>query len=554
MRKRIIYIVLWAFVAVILQGCQRTELIETYEEVKEKTQQAVPLSFEPYTATSIEASADTRADVSYLTAVDNNGGGRRNYYNSIPSFGAQQGTNSAYSKAAFGYDYDTRLNYRFGRTAYNSYIVGVYGFAHVCFTWSEAKNTAVANLMTNQPLLRLPNNPNGYKYDNYYKGGYANFVPNNSHWDYEPKKYWPNDKYANVTFITYYPFQDYNGLPYYRDGSSSHENADFTLNGTTYKDYNDPNTPYQDADLTFIEPPLADATGPSAYTFTFRQQNDVQKHIDFLLGIKELDERPPGNQVTLNLNHTLCAVQFSFDNIGTNYVGQWKKINDAAQEVPDEIKIQVNKIGFEGLYTKGDVYPYKDGDAVKIQWDNLRNYDADDITNYGSDKEAYMVEFEDNSGEGAVDKYPFILARIDDRPTFTYTKTAESWTYQNQTTANIYTKETAGNNRLYGQNSRGFRYLLLVVPQTVNDNDNAKLVVDYDLSYRMGDDWVIYKNTISKVKLDDNLKDKNKGQLFIAGRMLVFNVRFTPIGIQADAEVVEWPGDEELEVEGEIDG
>lgn len=541
------YILVCLLLAGIFSACQDTEVLETYEEVKEEVQRNEPFCFNAYISSANEDNATTRANLSYLTSPNQSDVGGTNALKYIPCLGLSLGNNGTYGSGGkepyIVYNYDIRH----GWTALNSYIVGVYGFAHNDDSWETmvSNNTAVANLMTNQPLLHVPI-MDKYKIDNiqkYNQDQVAN--PNNTLWDYEPKKYWPNDKESKVTFIAYYPFQDYEGGDYYRNGDESIRNEEVTLSGITYKvrynnTYYDPN-PHPEADLTCITPPPAtkggsQVIGPEAYTFTFQQKKNVEEHIDFMMGLTQVsDGRPSGNQVTLRLKHTLCAVEFDFE-LEENTT-KWGQLT--GQGLPEEINIKVNSIGFEGLYTQGDVYPKTDG---TFNWFNLDNYDDDDNT--------YMVTFEDNTNGG--DRLPWIKAGVDDRPTFNYNGSA--WSKINNTNTLIYNKEYTDESdtylfkKVYGRNARGFRYLLLVIPQKAQleeDNTTVKksyLVVNYDFKYKISDDddYVIYKNCIDKVELQDNKKTGDTTQLFCAGKMLVFHVRFSPLGINMDAELMDW--------------
>lgn len=558
MKSTVSYILVCVLLVGIFSACHDSEVLETYEEVKEEVQQNEPISFDAYITSSVEDNASTRADLSYLTSIyqKNREVGGTNAFIYIPCLGLSLGNNKYHgdNKGKLPYIVYAPWDFRHGWTALNSYIVGVYGFAHNNDDWSTvvSNNSAVANLMTNQPLLHVPvmraNGVIEYTQDN---------MADKTLWDYEPKKYWPNDKNSKVTFIAYYPFQDYVGGYYYRDGNEMIRNESVVLSGTTYeakyKNSLYDNDPHQEADLTCIKPPLAtkngtQVTGSPAYTFTFQQKDNVKEHIDFLMGLTQVsDGRPSGNQVTLKLRHTLCAVEFSFA-VETNTT-KWGQLT--GQSLPEEIEIKVNSIGFEGLYTQGDVTPNSDN---TFNWFNLDNYDGDGNT--------YMVTFDDNT-DGGSENLPWIKPGKDDRPTLKYEES--SWSYTYNTAKLIYNNDpgsaTEETKYYYGLNSRGMRYLLLVIPQKAQkeeDNITAKqsyLVVDYNLKYKLPDGtYVLYQNCQDKVELQDNKKTGDTTQLFCAGKMLVFNVRFTPHGIQMDAEVKEWPTDEELEVEGQIDG
>lgn len=545
---RVKYSWLIVLLAGLCWGCQEIEVLETYEQVKETTQ-PVPIVFNPYVLSQLETSADTRADLSYLSYIDptNNADHNLWYFKYIPCLGLKTGTTNTWGGAHNGNDnYNNQYHYRFGRTATNSYIVGVYAFSHNS-AWSSSSSAATANVMTNQPLLRVPSiSENGTATDPFEhineivsKNGNARFLNTLSHWDYEPKKYWPIGE--KVTFISYYPYQDYVDGTYYRDGTRSHANERVTLSGKDYWDTDDVDgnnnhcndVVYPDADLTCITPPAKDAIGINAYTFKFRQLNNVQKHIDFLLGLKTYETK--SDDVQLPLKHTLCAVQFNFDNLPTDF----------GLESGQTMKIVVKSIGFKGLYTKGDVYPDANGN---IQWkdDSLANYNSEEITKYGSDDDAYMVTFEENLGKSV--NPPFMKANADDRPTFTFS--GGKWTYDYRTREQIYNNGDYGSGPNYGGSSRGFRYLLLVIPQAVGNNEDAYFEMNYDLSYTWSGGKASYKNTVARIKLSDS--DKKSGgdtsQLFIANKMLVFNVKITPAGIDMDVQETDWEDEEERQL------
>lgn len=549
---RVKYTWLIVLLAALCWGCQETEVLETYEQVKETTQ-PVPIVLNPYVLSQSETNADTRADLSYLSYIDPTDAAAFNlwYFKYIPCLGLKTGTTSTWGQAPQNGDgSNNQYNYRFGRTATNSYIVGVYAFSHSS-AWSSSSSAATANVMTNQPLLRVPSiSENGTETDPFEhineivsKNGNARFLNTLSHWDYEPKKYWPVGE--KVTFISYYPYQDYVDGTYYRDGTRSHANERVTLSGKDYWDTDDVDgnnnhcndVVYPDADLTCITPPAKDAIGINAYTFKFRQLNDVQKHIDFLLGLRTYETK--SNEVQLPLKHTLCGVQFNFEEL--------QKPTGVK-----EMKIIVNSIGFKGLYTKGEVYPIETNNSVN--WDNLDNYNAEEKTKYGSDENAYMVDFKVYTT--GVEEAPFMKEGGDDRPRFTYN--GSKWNYIYRTTYQIY-KNTEDNKNYgagpdYGGTSRGFRYLLLVIPQAVNNNENAYLEVDYDYSYTWTDpatstdQKVNFKNTVAKLRLSDLDNNQNTTPLFKANKMLTFNVKITPTGIDMDVKETDWEDEEERQI------
>jgi len=82
------------------------------------------------------------------------------------------------------------------------------------------------------------------------------------------------------------------------------------------------------------------------------------------------------------------------------------------------------------------------------------------------------------------------------------------------------------------------------------------LEVTYDMKYIYkkdsdgiplvgGDQTYYYENCIDKIQLPENT-------VFQAGKYMCFTINFYFKGISMDAEVKEWPTDEELEVEGEV--
>ena len=105
-------------------------------------------------------------------------------------------------------------------------------------------------------------------------------------------------------------------------------------------------------------------------------------------------------------------------------------------------------------------------------------------------------------------------------------------------------------------NSRGMKYLMLVVPQKAEkeeDNTTAKesfLVVKYDVTYEYSSGSnphvVKYTDCIEKIQLKDDQKTATsiQGQLFVAGRILTFNVGFRLEGINMSAEMMDWDYDD----------
>lgn len=545
----------------ILTGCTDHEILDTYEEVGdvvrlEEEETLMPFDLEPYISSQTEATADTRADLNYLTyPSDNTGSYRISHFQYIPALGVKIGTNGWYGGNSANY------NYRFGRTAYNSYMVGVFAYSHGTTDWDTAKASAEANLMTNQPILRLPNNPINDPSKNYTQDN----LNTASVWKYTPKKYWPNGDGNKVTFIAYYPFQDYKTMEdgsagtYYRNGEGTTSNPissnPIIIDGKSHYDPWNDGTLYSNVDLTCIKPPYADAdgnfentSGSSAYTFIFKQKNNVREHIDFLMGITQNQTRKgvadnAANKISLKLCHTLTAVKF---NITLNEdLGLLE-----GQTAPTRIEAIINSIGLEGLYTQGKVYPYIENGTTKFNWNNQQFQDAPFDNNLSN-----LVEFDVNN-TGTV-QYPFIKANQDDRPTFVYD--GSTWTKDYNLDVNIYNnhKNGVGASDKYGENSRGYRYMLLVIPQYVEKEPDGsattpairepKLVVNYTVKYTYSDgSAVYYPDQKSSLPLKDF---SDGGALFKPGKMLTFNVKYNLYGIQMDATMADWDEEEYYNIE-----
>lgn len=495
MKKRL-FDILWSVVAAILViSCSEQEVLSSYQTIKNNTQ-PVPLAFSPYLGTSIEEEAITRADLNYLTRVgkDNNGDGNSNF-NTFP-WVDPSGTNT-YQK---GKEVDGTLNppyYRFAQN--NSYIVGIYGYYNhnweedTPISWSTLKDdeNLTANFMTNQPLFHY---------------GTAD---NNATWEYSPLRYWPNstvtdsnsdcvdDTPVNVTFVNYYPFQDFSG---------------------EYKKANLDNC---------IEPPVPGATGTDAYTFTFTQKENLTEQVDFLLGINndEHDRSLSSAGINLRLRHTLCAVLFDLRTL-------------AEYPIPNNVRYDINSISLEGLYGKGKVYPTTDDPG--FVWQDLDN-----------DGTTYTLTFDDPSNFN----YLFTRPYFDGSLGYSQQRLCREIIYNN----NKLLTKAKGQYLDYpgtyaygpsGAKGRGMKYLMLVIPQKAETDNNGKakdafIVVDYDLTVTNGDDKVVYKNNREKIKLKDSVKDKNTDQLFNAGKYLTFNLQIKgPLGITMDAAVEsEWGAD-----------
>jgi hypothetical protein len=107
-------------------------------------------------------------------------------------------------------------------------------------------------------------------------------------------------------------------------------------------------------------------------------------------------------------------------------------------------------------------------------------------------------------------------------------------------------------------NSRGMKYLMLVIPQKVEVEQDgitpkkAYLVVNYDITYEYsGGITNIFKNNEERILLKDDAKQEDifKGQMFLTGKFLTYNIRFLgPKKIEMDAVVSDWEDAEEYEV------
>ena len=474
MRKKLLHIGVVVVNVLLFAACGDHEVISSYEEIKEA--ELVPLSFTPYVGTNSDEEATTRADVNYLSYLQNVQNGNdygMGVFSSFPWYNASTGT---YSQTGAK---NSSPNFRFGNYG-NSYIVGMYGF-YGQDSWDDVKNdeSLTANFMTNQPLLHT----------------------NSSVWEYSPVRYWPNTQDAKVTFVSYYPFQDFEGKEYFLDG----------LNNC-------------------IVPPEKNAVGLSAYKFTFTQKEELDKQVDFLLGINtDVVKQGISSSVSLNLRHTLCAVAFD---IRTEII---KQMEDGTT-FSGNVKYEINSISLEGLYGKGKVYPTYEDDKVVINWDELENEDT-----------TYTLSFNDAS----------MFNNKFTRPTFTGDgqRLSKHNIYNNDKnkgkgSVNIDGKTVNyGNASTYGaSNSRNMKYLMMVIPQKAEtDKDgnpkDAYLVLNYDFSYSAGDHTVIYKNCEEKIKLSDSQFDKDtyKGQLFRPGVFVTFNIKIRGLkSIGMDAIVSDW--------------
>lgn len=566
MHKRLLKIGLLILTACLWCSCSENEVLETYEEIQDS--KPVPISFNPYYRANSEEEANTRAFLSYFTYYNSVANPDpvygKGYFRYIPYLGYQGGSSGSWG--------DSPSN-RFGRTAYNSYIVGLFAYSHESADdWSDVSATATANIMTNQPLLCVTTAKNKNDAPKWNTSDYASKV----FWKYAPQKYWPNGQ--KVTFIAYYPFQDYNPDPngnpdtttrtfvdgtksYFRNGKLNVANESVTFDGTSYIDpYGDNSTPLE-TDLRNIIVPAKDAdAGAPSYTFSFTQKEDVRHHVDFLMGISSNQTKSnvdANGNITLNMRHTLCAVRFNF------LAGSINNRVPNNQTLPTSMTATINKVGLEGLFTEGDVYPDGDHASATIIWDNLRKPNSDPQYSSASTKDdlkgyydTYMVDFDADAYARYAndDYYPQDAFKrqfkgndvYDERPKFELSN-GNIKGVNNYTAENIYNNDYSifGNNKNVST-GRGIRYLLLVIPQKAEvANKEAYLVMDYDMTCTYSDgQTVVYKGTQQKIKLTDPVN----GQLFNAGKMLTINVTFNLNGIAMDVSETDWEDDEERQL------
>ena len=489
--------------------CSKNEVLESYQEIKRATE-PVPLTFNPYIGSLNEEEANTRADYNYLI-MNMTKGNTTNVFNIFP-----WKNNSNPEIYQRGQKEPSSDNFRFAQN--NSWIVGIYGYydhnweKDEAITWNELKEDSKleSNFMTNQPLEHLNNsNKNNSTGDN------------QAYWEYNPKRYWPNSTFTdekdtsgnnspdgiddtpvNVTFISYYPFQDYEDGEYW---CAHLENC--------------------------IEPPAKDATGTDAFTFTFTQKPNVQDHVDFMLGINEdmNDRSVNSNGIDLKLSHTLCAVEFGFRTTDKF------KVNDASY---NSLNLVINSVSLEGLYGKGKVFPYTyiDNGNTKIgfNWELL-----------GEDNRTYTLSFDDAIADKLF--YNSTPNKCMDKPTFSKNnqRVDRLAIYENNYSDKSANYDWVGNNTY--ANGRGMKYLMLVVPQKVNTDKNglpkkAYLVVNYDviIDYKDGSKN-IYERCEERIQLQDyefHNPSESEGQLFKAGKQLSVNVEIkSPQEIAMDAVV-----------------
>ena len=503
--------------ALLLVGCTDHEVLTTYEVVKE-TYNPIPISFSPYVGTEQEVEATTRADLNYLIYYmrDFNISNNQFRYRNIPFLGEQRSGHT-----------------RIGHAAYNNYIVGVYGFWHDGSDWEtdKDKTTLQADFMTNQPLLHLwKNNTDG------------------PYWTYSPLKYWPNNNASGgtngystetdkVTFISYYPFQDYSGGEYYKDGTGTSttepvatlksNTATIPADGIQYWTFED-NAVYKtknNINLTCITPPAKNATWKAAYTFGFQQKAETKDHLDFMLGINEdVTKQNIGNNVTLNLRHALCAVY-----VKVNFDGWARESNNVyVEEMPDNVKWTINSVTLAGVYDKGTVTPKTTANGTGFDWTLITE---DELGNPISPVD-YTIFTEDPRPIGN-----FNVSLKDD-----YTSDKPLSQKYKRTTGSGYLEK---DNVYTTSNGAGLKWLILALPQKANENTYLKIDYDLEYTYNTGIEplKVVYKNCKESYKLPTGTFD------FPAGKRVVFNVYFYLKSVSMDATMADWDEEEYYNIE-----
>ena len=454
---------------VILSGCTKEDILTSYEE--EKTSELQPLSFTPYLASAQESEATTRADVNYLIYGNTLEGNPANY-DKLPVLGEKRNPSVAVASDAL-----------------NNYIVGVFGYNYngTSDTWNsiitnDAKRATVTpNFMINQPLRHTAT----------------------STWEYAPLKYWPNNTTTNsystqtdkVTFVSYYPFQDYQSMGrdasastpgYYRDGKNT--------SGVDDSSY---------ANLTNIVPPAKGATGVDAYTFTFTQKEKVEEHIDFLMGIN-VDQVKTSSPITLNLKHTLNAMQFG---IKVDDASKGLLVNTMTADGVDEYRFEVNSITLKDLVNSGKVYCDASGN---IKWSLL-----DDPTNYP--RKDYILNFKD-------------AANLDYQPY--YERYKEGGSYKTRSNAIPEWR------KLIQKDVKGPRFIILFIPQSLL---GKVLELNYNLKYTYRDDndvphTVNYENQTESLTLSNDATNYQNN----TGKRVSINLLFHVNGIEMEATVGNW--------------
>lgn len=535
--KSNVLILAFGLSVLFLCGCTESEVVTSYEEVQEATE-PIPVSFSTYVGDMAEGNATTRASLDYFIFYHSNSG--QKIYKNIPFLG------------------ENRNNLQIGHAAYNNYIVGVYGFWHPGSSWGATDKTSTsfkADFMTNQPLLHL------------WDEDHENAHP---YWYYTPIKYWPNSNRKEidggysvsqdkVTFISYYPFQDFS--PYDKDGNLLDENDNIinvaiddetkpkyeyyrngtdnpralenksstkripknginnylndskTIDNIKYTTISSDKNDVDNNDLTNIVPPSKDATGIGAYTFEFRQKQKVEDHIDFMIGMNEYTPTNSINQnVTLNLRHALCAIFFICDFKDPTKDDK----GNAYDEVPSYVNWKVNKITITGLKDHGTVIPDISNDLTKYTWNFLPTSNPSVCD--------YVIEYDNTI-------FPQGIYNVTKKDG----KYSSTWAGENK-------RKQWG---VYNDgNGKGYKWIILALPQTTSDQ--CEVIVDYDLTYKYADKdlTVKYENCIDKKTIS--------GVNLIGGKVMDFYLSFYLRDITMDAVVMEWPDDEYLDIEGDI--
>ena len=507
MMKREINI-LWALLF-ILWGCSDSEIITSYEEVKEVMSPPVPIIFSPYVGTAQEEAA-TRADLNFLSSYGND-----IRYRNIPFKGEQRNTNR-----------------RLGHLAYNNYIVGVYGFFHKGSDWATDTNEANidnlnADFMTNQPLL--------HEWKDNTVGPY---------WTYSPTKYWPNNNAAGgtngysthtdkVTFISYYPFQDYEGGEYYKDGtgtSTTDPIATLPTTGTAvtpqdgigYWTFPNNNTYKQRNNIKLddcIIPPAKDGNGVDAFTFSFQQKENVNEHIDFLMGINnDLTKQSVTNSVTLNLKHTLCLVRFK-----VNFYPRQAASNEYLDEMPSSLEWEVNSVTLTGMYDKGTVKPVIENGNVSFDWQLDKNKNK---VNY----EVFTHASKENNKNNRL--YPAYFSNFTLNTGYDPSKPINNNNHKYIPQGENSTGSLSFYTNLQGE---GFKWFILALPQ--ESTDDTYIDIDYNLTYTYsgGNEpkTVVYPHCKEHIKVPNTVK-------FLGGKYLEFTLNFYLKGIKMDAQLIDW--------------
>lgn len=543
------YLIILIMLLPILGGCAESDVLTNYEELKDIAESKIPITFSAYVGDTSEESATTRADWNYLVYLKDQS---TNYgrFDNIPFEGQQVN--------------DHR---RLGHLAYNNYIVGVYGFVHQNDWKDESVENLEADFMTNQPLLHL-----------YKKEGNDNII----YWDYNPKKYWPNSNIKKtdsgystsqdkVTFISYYPYQGFSDdALYYRDGEGTRKTKwfdtgknpnEFNIGGILYNSFKNETHSvdkdgfyYDQGDnwkepvldekkLENIEPPKAKdgsgnlIKGEDAFTFTFQQKKNVKEHIDFMMGINpNLTKQSISDKVVLNLRHQLCAIRYKLNFYPNKYYDYAKNQGVYLEHVPEEVDITIKSIELAGMYDKGDIAPVWDNEGEKyvFQW-----------TLYEDEPKATYTTFVQDPNQTQNNRLPL--------------RYHETWSSKD-THANAKGHNINNLNNFYNlgaDKGDGFKWLILALPQTANPE--TCVVVNYNMKYiyRKESDGITdlvggpqtyyYEDCVDRIQLPNNT-------VFQAGKLMCITINFYFKGITMDAEVKEWPTDEELEVEGQIDG